>query len=218
MDLQSRVDRGYRAGQLADLLELLAEDRAQPGFSRDSVDLVWTGPEAGGVANRDTGVVVRELFYSATQSVMIAGYAVYQGQQIFLPLAQRMEELPHLRVRMYLDVRRPDGDTSSEAEIVRRFVARFKERDWPGNRLPEIYYDPRSTELDPFRRACLHAKCVVVDEAVAFVSSANFTEAAQLRNIEVGLLVRSPSLARHLVQRFEIMTANNILRPVPGSH
>ena len=139
--------------------------------------------------------MVRELFHTANKSVMLAGYAVYQGHMVFRALADRMEQIPDLNVRMFLDVRRPDGDACSEAEIVRRFAARFKEKDWPGTRLPELYYDPRAVDLDPHRRASLHAKCIVVDEMQAFISSANFTEAAHLRNIEVGRLVRSPALA-----------------------
>ena len=114
-----------------------------------------------------------------------------------------------------LDVRRPDGDASSEDEVVRRFAARFKEKVWPGRRLPELCYDPRAVDLDPHRRASLHAKCIVVDELQAFISSANFTEAAQRRNIEVGVLIRSPVLARQLIQHFETLAAARILKPIP---
>jgi phosphatidylserine/phosphatidylglycerophosphate/cardiolipin synthase-like enzyme len=126
-----------------------------------------------------------------------------------------MDELPELRVRMYLDVRRPEGDISTESAIVRRFASRFRERHWPGARLPEIYYDPRASELDHCRRASLHAKCIVVDATQTFVSSANFTKAAHLRNIEVGLLVRSSALSRQLIQHFEKLAAERLLRPVP---
>lgn len=35
--------------------------------------------------------------------------------------------------------------------------------------------------------------CVVVDREQAFVSSANFTQAPHTKNIEVGVLIRSPS-------------------------
>jgi hypothetical protein len=43
------------------------------------IDLVTTGPEPGGITNRDTSVVVRELFAHAKESVLVVGYAVYQG-------------------------------------------------------------------------------------------------------------------------------------------
>ena len=214
-ELQERADKGYSATQLADLADVIIQDRAEHGWARDLFDLVWTGPETGGVVNRDTGVVVRELFHTANKSVMLAGYAVYQGHMVFRALAQRMEQIPDLRVQMFLDVRRTDGDASSEAEIVRRFATRFTEKDWPGKRLLELYFDPRSVEFDPHRRASLHAKCIVIDETQAFISSANFTEAAQLRNIEVGVLVRSPALSCQLIQHFETLAAARFLKPIP---
>jgi phosphatidylserine/phosphatidylglycerophosphate/cardiolipin synthase-like enzyme len=57
-----------------------------------------------------------------------------------------------------------------------------------------VFYDPRSVTLEPGKAAALHAKCVVIDEFDLFVSSANFTEAAQQRNIEVGLRLRDKAV------------------------
>src|SRR5271157_4518702 len=74
---------------------------------------------------------------------------------------------------------------------------------------------PRSLVPDQAKRTSLHAKCVVVDKQDAFVSSANFTEAGQTRNIEVGVLVRSQSLARKLINHFESLAALSILKPIP---
>ena len=49
----------------------------------------------------------------------------------------------------------------------------------------------------------------------AFVSSANFTEAAQTKNIEVGVLLRSHAFARRLTNHFESLAALSILKPIP---
>ena len=123
-----------------------------------------------------------------------------------------MAELPELNVRMFLDVQRGPGDTSMASEVVKRFAQRFKTREWPeGRPLPKVFYDPRSLDLEADKRACLHAKCVVVDGEAVFISSANFTEAAQERNIEVGLLVRSNRLAEQLVLYFDTLLAANLL-------
>src|SRR5690242_6053164 len=62
---------------------------------------------------------------------------------------------------------------------------------------------PDNRQLDPSKRASLHAKCVVVDEEQAFVSSANFTEAGQTKNIEVGVHLVSRQFAERVVQHFE---------------
>lgn len=180
------------------------------------LDLVISGPAAPAAPTRDTSVVVRELFNGAERSVLAVGYAVYQGHRVFEALARRMEAVPDLSVRLCLDIRRPAGDTSDAAGVARRFVAQFRERDWPGDRLPAIYYDPRSISLDRDQRASLHAKCIVVDERIAFVSSANFTEAAQERNIEVGVVIQSSEVAARLARHFLALMQSGVLIQATG--
>ena len=215
-ELQRLTDSGMSPASLAFLLELLSSERGERPGPDDLIDLVWTGPEVAGLASRDTAVVVRELFAASKESVLVAGYAVYQGREVFASLAKRMEELPTLTVQMYLDVQRLHGDTTLDSEILREFAHRFKTREWPGTRMPEVYYDPRSLEQDQHKRASLHAKSIVVDRSCAFVSSANFTQAAQNRNIEVGVLIRSTHLANQIADHFEVLSAASILLRVPG--
>jgi phosphatidylserine/phosphatidylglycerophosphate/cardiolipin synthase-like enzyme len=50
--------------------------------------------------------------------------------------------------------------------------------------------------------ASLHAKCVVVDGRWVFVTSANFTDRGQTRNIEVGVLLDDERLAAVLEAQF----------------
>ncbi len=64
-----------------------------------------------------------------------------------------------------------------------------------------MYYDPPALELGGAGGA-LHAKAVVADDEAVFVTSANLTEAALDRNIEVGLLVRDRALAATLSSHF----------------
>jgi len=146
--MQKLFEEGLKPEHLAWMLDLLKADRSQRGQVMDAIDLVSTGPEGPEAANRNTAVVVRELFLSARVSVLVAGYAVYQGRQVFRALAERMEGFPGLQVRMFLDVHRPSGNTSKDSDVLRRFAERFKTKEWPGTRLPEIYYDPRSLEID----------------------------------------------------------------------
>jgi hypothetical protein len=213
--LQELAGEGFTPGQLARMLDLLAADRATRPHPGDLIELVWTGPEARGVANRDTGVVVRELFGAARSTVMIAGYRIYQGHVIFRTLAEHMDRDAHLKVRLYLDVHREDGDSSTVSTIIARFAVRFADQVWPGRRLPEVFYDPRTLDSEPGRRSSLHAKCVVVDSERSLVSSANFTEAAQLRNIEVGVLIRSRDFAGRLAHHFESLATMGLLRAIP---
>jgi phosphatidylserine/phosphatidylglycerophosphate/cardiolipin synthase-like enzyme len=212
VDMQALAAQGFTGPQLAAVLDLLVADRARRPRLEEILDLVTTGPEAPGITNRDTSVVVRELFANAQQTVLVAGYAVYQGRAVFRALADRMQDRRELKVRMFLDVQRGPGDTSMPSEVVKRFAERFRTREWPEDRpLPQVFYGPRSLDLDAAKRACLHAKCVVVDDEAVFVSSANFTEAAQERNIEMGLLVRSSWLAKQLTRHVDTLLGAGLL-------
>ncbi len=213
--MEQLAEDGMAPRHIAMLIEAIVHTRSRRLDATDIVDLVCTGPEAPGAANRDTGVVVRELFSSACESVLVAGYAVYQGREVFRSLADRMAAIPTLDVRLFLDVHRHPADATLDAELLARFARRFRENEWPGGRLPEVFYDPRSLDLEAEKRSSLHAKCVVVDKQVAFVSSANFTEAAHVRNIEAGVLIRSPRFASRLAHHFEALAAAGVLRPLP---
>ncbi len=197
---------GFTSDQIATVLELLVKDRCASRTFESQIDLVTSGPEAPGISNRDTSVVVRELFAHAQNSVLVVGYAVYQGQRVFAKLAQRMEEHPDLDVKLFLNISRPDRDTTASEILISQYTQRFKDSQWPtGCRLPEVYYDPRSVDDEKPVRSSLHAKCVVVDAKQVFVSSANFTEAGQQRNIEVGLSIQSEWLAQRIIRHFKLL-------------
>ncbi|QDT79202.1 hypothetical protein Mal35_26570 [Gimesia maris] len=203
---------GFSASQIATVLELVEQDRKNGRSDEPPIDLVTSGPEAPGITNRDTSVVVRELFAHARKSVLLVGYAVYQGERVFDALAKRMETFPDLNVQFFLNIPRPDRDKTSSEILISQFKQRFINTQWPvGCRLPEVYYDPRSVADDVHVRSSLHAKCVVVDLEHVFVSSANFTEAGQQRNIEVGLNIKSEWLAERLEKHFRHLQAEGLL-------
>ncbi len=195
-------ESGWSPAQLAELSDAILAAK-QPNADSVPVELVWSGPEATGIVNRDTGVVTRELFGQATSDVVLVGFAVHQGREIFSRLTQRMAELPALRVRLFLDIRRPGGPARPARQTAKEFTAHFLATEWPSVKLPELYFDPRSLADESTYRSSLHAKCVVIDRFVSLVTSANFTEAAQQRNIEVGALISSAAFSSQLVGHFE---------------
>ena len=71
--------------------------------------------------------------------------------------------------------------------------------------LRDLYYDPRALAEDSQQRASLHAKCIIVDRRVALITSANFTEAAQRKNIEAGVLIRYEPFVTRLNSYFEAL-------------
>ncbi len=214
-ELQMLVDLGLGPAALVHFLRVVATERQGAQRAADRTELVWTGPETRGARARDTAVVVRELFASAQRSVLVATYAIFQGRQVFEPLAARMDEVPDLQVRLFVHVQRVYQDERPDAQVLHAFANTFRDEQWPGERLPDIYFDPRSLASGPGPRAALHAKAIVVDDARAFVTSANFTEAAHERNIEAGVLVESVSFAGSLRRQFDSLVEIGLLLRLP---
>lgn len=202
---------GLRREQAAAVVRLVLEERAACDANR--VSAVWSGPEGVTAQTRDTAVVVRELFEAAKERVLVSTYVLYQTAQLFEPLARAMESNPSLDVKLFVTVRRESGDYRASDELVAAFAKGFRNA-WPGSRLPAVFHDPRSLAVGGGGRAVLHAKCVVVDGRRSFVTSANFTEAAQERNFELGLLADDELLARSIESQFETLIDRGMVRSV----
>jgi phosphatidylserine/phosphatidylglycerophosphate/cardiolipin synthase-like enzyme len=117
--------------------------------------------------------------------------------QFFLDIQQlhaRLEQqLGKERRRSRLEPLKLARLASAEA-YAREVISIFLELHWPfdGQR-PALFYDPRTAE--PHSLASLHAKCLIVDHERALITSANFTDRGQTRNIEVGVLVHDKNYA-----------------------
>ena len=208
--LERLAERGIRDGAAAEWIRAL-DRAARPGMFPD---LVWSGPEVPGVPARDTRRVYEDLFTSVNRSLWAVSYAYFDGRSVFDLLAQRMEAVPELRVTLLLNIHRRQNDTSRPDEVVRGFATDFWRDDWPGAVRPAVFYDPRS--VDPEVRGVLHAKAVVADEERVFVTSANFTAAAQDDNVELGLLVRSRTLAIGVVRHLQGLIDHGLLKSLPN--
>lgn len=199
------LSRTGAAGEtLAAFLDLLAESSESRRSVEDACKLVVTGPD--GSNSRTTQAVVRQLFSGAVDSVWVCGYRPFNAREIFSDLAR-----PGLTVRMLLDIGPAQG--RPESEVVSRFLSEFRQRHWPdGATLPEIWYDPMALIPDATERGVAHAKCIVADRCRLFITSANFTEAAQSRNLEAGVLVESRALANQMVCYLDGLINENRIR------
>ena len=214
--LTSALVRWFAAGVSVDaVIEMLDAIEQQTALAAGaSIELVWTGPEAADTSSRDTSVVVRELFSTATSRVLVAGFAFVDGRNLFEGLARRMDEQPDLLVTFFVNIARDHNrDARVPEAIVSEWSRNFRQRQWPGTRLPTVFYDPRALCDDPALRASLHAKTVVVDGRFALVTSANFTGHAHTRNVELGLRIEDVNLALRIEEQFDrLRSLGHVLR------
>jgi hypothetical protein len=180
------------AASLAVLDVVLAEREVR----KPTPELVWTGPEAPAGTARDTAVVLRALFERARETVILAGYSFDHAHDVLAPLYASMRD-HYVDAKFFVDVPQIEQGHDPATHLARH-LGQFQADNWPfGDPRPRIFYDRRA--LQPGPPFCsMHAKCVVVDGARAFVSSANFTQRGQERNIEVGVLIDDPSFASFL--------------------
>lgn len=204
--LVNLADSGWTAAQLGELVEAIRDARETRSRETHLVDLVISGPEHSSVPTRDTAAVFRELVQGARREIILASFAVYNGREVFLPLAERARECPDLRITLYLDVPRGRTDTTISEQLVAAYRQDFVTKQWPSEVLPKMFYHKPSLEADWKLRASMHAKVIIADRERAFLSSANLTKAAQLKNIEVGTLIESPNLASRLANYFGGLT------------
>ncbi len=212
--LKALAEQFPGAMQAAAVLSMVAAERgAAAAQARRRVELVWSGPE-GKAQSRDTAIVISELFTKAQRKVLMSTYNVGWKRGLFGPLVEKMQRNASFELTMFVHINwelTKDYIKSGE-EPVAAFRRWFVETHWGDVRLPDVYYDPRA--LLEKHSPKLHAKCVIVDDAVALVTSANFSEAAQNDNIEAGVRVDDAHFATALAQQFEGLVATKKLDPV----
>jgi phosphatidylserine/phosphatidylglycerophosphate/cardiolipin synthase-like enzyme len=64
--------------------------------------------------------------------------------------------------------------------------------------------------------ASLHAKCTVVDDERTLITSANFTDRGQTRNIEAGVLIEDGAFAEEVSAQWRLLITADLVRRYRG--
>jgi len=178
------------------------------------LEVIVSGPDVPGVPVGDTFSTMHTLVQTAAREVIVAGYSIYNGKIVFKSLAERMDSVPDLHVTFLVHIGREGKDTTIETDLVAQYARRFVSDNWPGQRLPDMYYDPRGLQMAAAMRSNFHPKCLLVDGEEALVTSANFTMAAQKKNVEVGVKIKAPILVARLRSYFLSLVERGDLRRI----
>lgn len=203
---------GLDANAACAVIRAVLEERAHARTV--GLELAWTGPEAKGAIARETAAIVRELFDQAEKSVLIGGFRFDHGKKLLRPLADAMAR--GVEVLIVIDI---PGNAPAKAAATSFATAKidaFFRDNWPSEEhRPDVYYDPRTAyRTDDW--ASMHAKCVVVDERRSFITSANFTNRGQTRNIELGVVIDDEAFAKSVVRQWQTLIAAALLHRYDG--
>jgi hypothetical protein len=178
-------------------LASLAHARMMAAGRAKVVEVVCTAPSRFGVPVRTTYATAVGMIRAARDEIILVGYVFTEGAR------KLIEEVAVARknrgVRVMLIGNRMNGCLPVLDSI------------WPADTpRPQIF----TREIDPENpMAALHAKFLICDNDAALVTSANFSYHGLHENIEIGVKVRSPAMAR-LVELFQAMIANGDLKPL----
>lgn len=205
-------DNSYSAETVTAMLQVLLQARAQMTNVSLSQSLVVTGPETPHITNLKTGSRFLQIVEHAQSELMLATFALYQGDKLLEPIYQAMVKNPELRVTLILNIQRSYGDRTISEDLIESSRQDFRRKSWPWEPLPQVYYYPESLNMDAKERSSMHAKFLIADEERCFITSANFTEAAQKRNIEIGVELQHSHEPKALSRYFKELIKTGILK------
>lgn len=169
----------------------------------------------------DTAVVLRRLFAQAQREVLIAGFRV-TDRSLLEPLrrsdAKRLDVSIYFHIQTELDWRGRPRRGSPDAETwPRRWWCGFLDDVWPeAMDPPRGLYSPLTLGRQGDGYHSMHAKTVVVDRRWWLVSSANLTDRAMSRNLELGVLHEDETLAEGVVAHFEALEGAGAFEVLPS--
>jgi phosphatidylserine/phosphatidylglycerophosphate/cardiolipin synthase-like enzyme len=172
-----------------------AAEAARAGHSEA---LVVTGPSSWQVPTTSTSQAVRSVIEVATSTLLLVSYASYRVPWLIQALSAAHGRGVH--IRMLLESAPGIDATAAFADLAGKVTV----LQWPLDARPIVGAKP----------AAMHAKAVIADRSVAFVTSANLTGSAMDHNLEVGIVIRGGDLPERLARHFEQLEANGEL--VPG--
>jgi phosphatidylserine/phosphatidylglycerophosphate/cardiolipin synthase-like enzyme len=165
-----------------------------------SVEMVWTGPDTGMVPIRHTAQVLTGLIEEARERLFLVSFVAFHVGSVVDALQHAIER--SVRVQVLLEQSKEHGGNVSvdSAAILRRNLPRA------------LLYEWDKKMMDASLTASVHAKCAVADGTVAFVTSANLSDAAMERNMEIGVLLRGGHVPRLLDQHLAALITTKQLR------
>jgi cardiolipin synthase A/B len=175
---------------------------AQVG-SQQSLEIVWTGPSAFGSPIRRVDQALYELIDQAKHDLLLASYVTYRAEKALKALNNATRR--GVNVHLILELADESGGRLSFDGLgqMKRSVPAARVFYWP---LEKRRRDSKG------RPGIFHAKCLVVDNNLTLVSSANLTDYGLEDNIELGLLMRSFEAANRLRRHFEQLIFQGDLR------
>lgn len=182
-----------------------ASNTARLAAQRESVELVWSGPSTGLVPVRHTEQVLCHVIQLATKRLFIVSFVAYEIASVISALNEAVGRNVKIDILLESSIAHGGTVTTDSIKTMRNAVSGAD------------YYIWSADTCQPGARpanASVHAKCIVADANVAFITSANLSISAMERNMELGVLVRGGSLPDSLHRHLDALKTTGAIEKV----
>lgn len=170
---------------------------------QQSVELLWAGPSpANQIQARRIDQVLYDLISGSQREILLVTFAAYKIQRLTDALTAALHR--GVSVRLILEF-----EDESKGQLSKDAINAFSTEI---QSLAEIYYWPlEKRELNAYGKpGKLHAKAAVVDDQ-ALIASANLTDDAFNRNLELGALFVGGQIVENLRAHVDTLITSQIL-------
>lgn len=172
---------------------LIAMSRAAK-HATSEIEVVWSGPAPKEALGRTTWAVLGEIVEDSHEYIYAATYSAGSGAPAIKALRSAIDR--GVAVTCMVDAH----DRPEAVEILRK--------ELKGARLLGIIKEGKNVTPK------MHAKFIVVDGHSTFLTSANFSNLAVDKSLEVGLLVRNSFVAHQFKRRIEDLVDADLVEQI----
>lgn len=201
-----RAQQAAEVDGCAIALAIAAARNREDAARGQRVSVVWTGPETEAIAMRRTDQALLELIAMARQRLIVVSFAVYKVPEVASALVAAAGRGCEVAIVLESEAESGGRVNYEMSQALGSEVAEHATLyTWPLDQRPDV---------GAGKRASLHAKCAVADGDRLLVSSANLTEYAFTKNMELGLLVEGGDVPRRVQAHLEALITGRVLRPI----
>lgn len=167
----------------------------------EELELVWTGPSTPMMSTRRTEQALLEVINSSKASLFIVSFVAYEVGSVTKALNDAIDRGVNVSILME-PAEVHGGHAKDDCFASMKYAV-------PRARLYVWSDKNKNDEGGGYR--LVHAKCSVADGRIAFITSANLTNAAMDRNMELGVLIKGDDLPKKLQNHLDSLITTNII-------
>ncbi|MRI31378.1 hypothetical protein EOPP23_00045 [Endozoicomonas sp. OPT23] len=180
--------------------------KAHHSPNNEQIELVWTGPDSTVVPVRKTSAVLCEVIDKAKRTLFISSYVINDINDVALAIDVAIKR--GVKVSFLAESSESRGGSIKNYDPGERIAARLPSAS--------VYYWPQKSRTNTTNgnHASMHAKCIVADDEISFITSANLTGHALEHNIEMGVLIYGGKLPKIIHKHWEMLIITNIIEKI----